>query len=87
MVYSGAWGKLIHEKKPEVENLVPLSLWTARQRRKVVAACFFNHPNLFLKVFFCPPVQEEQPGRQEVARREARPRESAKTARPMSGEC
>jgi hypothetical protein len=25
MVYSGAWGKLIH-KKPEVENLVELSL-------------------------------------------------------------
>ncbi len=24
--YSGAWGKLIHEKKPEVENLVALSL-------------------------------------------------------------
>jgi hypothetical protein len=22
MVYSGAWGKLIHEKKPEVENFV-----------------------------------------------------------------
>jgi hypothetical protein len=26
MVYSRAWGKLIHEKKPEVENLVTLSL-------------------------------------------------------------
>ncbi len=26
MVYSGAWGKLIHEKKPEVKNLVALSL-------------------------------------------------------------
>ncbi len=26
MGYSGAWGKLIHEKKPEVENLVALSL-------------------------------------------------------------
>jgi hypothetical protein len=26
MVYSGAWGKLIHEKKPDVENLVTLSL-------------------------------------------------------------
>jgi hypothetical protein len=26
LVYSGAWGKLIHEKKPEVENLVTLSL-------------------------------------------------------------
>jgi hypothetical protein len=26
MVYSGAWGKLINEKKPEVENLVALSL-------------------------------------------------------------
>jgi hypothetical protein len=26
MVYSGAWGKLIREKKPEVENLVTLSL-------------------------------------------------------------
>jgi hypothetical protein len=25
-VYSGAWGKLIHEKMPEVENLVTLSL-------------------------------------------------------------
>jgi hypothetical protein len=25
LVYSGAWGKLIHEKKPEVENLVTLS--------------------------------------------------------------
>ncbi len=25
-VYSGAWGKLIHEKKIEVENLVTLSL-------------------------------------------------------------
>ena len=25
-VYSGAWGKLIHEKKPKVENLVTLSL-------------------------------------------------------------
>jgi hypothetical protein len=24
--YFGAWGKLIHEKKPEVENLVALSL-------------------------------------------------------------
>jgi hypothetical protein len=23
--HSGAWGKLIHEKKPEVENLVTLS--------------------------------------------------------------
>jgi hypothetical protein len=27
MVYSGAWGKLIHEK-PEVENLMTLSLLT-----------------------------------------------------------
>ncbi len=26
LVYSGAWGKLIHEKKTEVENLVALSL-------------------------------------------------------------
>ncbi len=26
VVYSDAWGKLIHEKKPEVENLVTLSL-------------------------------------------------------------
>jgi hypothetical protein len=26
MLYSGAWGKLIQEKKPEVENLVALSL-------------------------------------------------------------
>jgi hypothetical protein len=26
MVYSGAWGKLIHEKKPKVENLMTLSL-------------------------------------------------------------
>ncbi len=26
MGYSGAWGKLIHEKKPEVKNLLPLSL-------------------------------------------------------------
>jgi hypothetical protein len=26
MVYSGAWGKLIYLKKPEVENLVALSL-------------------------------------------------------------
>ena len=26
MGYSGAWGKLIHEKKPEVKNLVALSL-------------------------------------------------------------
>jgi hypothetical protein len=26
MVYSGAWGKLIHGKKPEVKNLVTLSL-------------------------------------------------------------
>jgi hypothetical protein len=26
MVYSGAWGKLIHAKKPEVKNLVTLSL-------------------------------------------------------------
>jgi hypothetical protein len=26
MVYSGAWGKLIHEKKPEAKNLVTLSL-------------------------------------------------------------
>jgi hypothetical protein len=26
MLYSGAWGKLIHEKKPEVENLATLSL-------------------------------------------------------------
>jgi hypothetical protein len=25
-VYSGAWGKLIHEKKPEAKNLVTLSL-------------------------------------------------------------
>jgi hypothetical protein len=25
-IYSGAWGKLIHEKKTEVENLVALSL-------------------------------------------------------------
>jgi hypothetical protein len=25
-LYSGAWGKLIREKKPEVENLVTLSL-------------------------------------------------------------
>jgi hypothetical protein len=25
MRYSDAWGKRIHEKKPEVENLVPLS--------------------------------------------------------------
>ncbi len=24
--YSGAWGKLIHEKKPEVQNLVALPL-------------------------------------------------------------
>jgi hypothetical protein len=24
--YSGAWGKLVHEKKPEVENLAALSL-------------------------------------------------------------
>jgi hypothetical protein len=24
-IYSGAWGKLIHEKKPEVKNLVALS--------------------------------------------------------------
>jgi hypothetical protein len=26
MVYSGAWGKLFHEKKTEVENLLTLSL-------------------------------------------------------------
>jgi hypothetical protein len=26
MAYSGAWGKLIHEKKPKVENLMTLSL-------------------------------------------------------------
>jgi hypothetical protein len=26
MGYSGAWGELIHEKKPEVENLMALSL-------------------------------------------------------------
>jgi hypothetical protein len=26
MVYSRTWGKLIHEKKPEVENLVTLPL-------------------------------------------------------------
>jgi hypothetical protein len=26
MVYSGAWGKLIHEKNPEAKNLVTLSL-------------------------------------------------------------
>jgi hypothetical protein len=26
IVYSEAWGKLIHEKKPEVENLMTLSL-------------------------------------------------------------
>ncbi len=26
MGYSDVWGKLIHEKKPEVENLVALSL-------------------------------------------------------------
>jgi hypothetical protein len=26
MVYLGAWGKLIHEKKPEVEKLVTVSL-------------------------------------------------------------
>jgi hypothetical protein len=26
MVYLGAWGKLIYEKKPEVKNLVTLSL-------------------------------------------------------------
>ncbi len=26
MVYSGTWGKLIHEKKPEVENIMTLSL-------------------------------------------------------------
>jgi hypothetical protein len=26
MGFSEAWGKLIHEKKPEVENLVALSL-------------------------------------------------------------
>ena len=26
MVYSGAWGKLIHEKKPEAKNLVTLFL-------------------------------------------------------------
>jgi hypothetical protein len=24
--YSGAWGKMFHEKKHEVENLMPLSL-------------------------------------------------------------
>jgi hypothetical protein len=28
MVYSGAWGKLIREKKAEIENLVALSLNT-----------------------------------------------------------
>jgi hypothetical protein len=26
MGYSGAWGKLIHEKKPKMENLAELSL-------------------------------------------------------------
>jgi hypothetical protein len=26
MIYSGAWGKLVHEKNHEVENLVTLSL-------------------------------------------------------------
>jgi hypothetical protein len=26
MLFSGAWGKMIHEKKPEANNLVTLSL-------------------------------------------------------------
>jgi hypothetical protein len=29
---TGAWGKLIHNKKPEVENLVALSLLMSRPR-------------------------------------------------------
>jgi hypothetical protein len=32
-VYSGAWGKLIHEKKPDVENLVTLSLFNGDLKR------------------------------------------------------
>jgi hypothetical protein len=43
MGYSGAWGKLIHEKKPEVENLVVLSLckltiWRDKKNLKVLCA-------------------------------------------------
>ncbi len=35
MVYSGAWGKLIHGKKPEVENLVSfVPLWCRMQKIK-----------------------------------------------------
>jgi hypothetical protein len=35
MVYSGAWGKLIHENKPEVENLVTLSLLELRWQKTI----------------------------------------------------
>jgi hypothetical protein len=48
MIYSGAWEKLIHEKNLKSK----ISCHCPFKRRKVVAACFFNHPYLFLIVFF-----------------------------------
>jgi hypothetical protein len=35
---SEAWGKLIHEKKPEVENLVALSL-LMYQKKYIIISC------------------------------------------------
>jgi hypothetical protein len=34
MDYSGAWGKIIHEKKPLLENLVALSLLWRKEEEK-----------------------------------------------------
>jgi hypothetical protein len=33
MLLSGAWGKVIHEKKPEAKNLVTLSLLKVHKRK------------------------------------------------------
>ncbi len=40
MVYSRAWRKLIHEKKPEVENLVALSLYREMTSKCIVLDFF-----------------------------------------------
>jgi hypothetical protein len=46
MIYSGAWEKLIHEKKPEVENLVTLSLLGPQEMKKF----FFWSSNRFFQI-------------------------------------
>jgi hypothetical protein len=45
MVYSGAWEKLIHEKKPEVENLVTLSLLGPREMKNFFAVLEYVFPD------------------------------------------